>query len=102
MYQCMSGRFPFLQPNPLYDNQRLAYELIQKYADSLVEAAPLTLRSTTAHRRAQKEVCAVVAKSLRKPAGERFQSATAMKKRLESVSRCWGVVYFDTRTDLRV
>jgi serine/threonine protein kinase len=102
MYQCMSGRFPFLQRNPLYDNQRLAHELRQKYANPLADAAPLTLRSITAHRRAQKEVCAVVAKSLRKPAGERFQSATAMKKRLESVSRCWGVAYFDTCTDVRV
>ena len=87
MYKCMSGRFPFIQLNPLHDDKRRALKLILAYASS-AEAAPVNVRTTGEHGRAAEVVCGTIAKSLRKLPAERFENASVMKEQLESVGRC--------------
>ena len=87
IYNCLSGRFPFVQPHPLYDENRLARELFKFYA-SENEAQPLAI-PVGKRARDKAAFIEIVMKALWKDPAERFASAVAFKETIEqSIARC--------------
>ena len=85
MFVCLSGRFPFVQPNSC-DVEFLGVRLLQRFAMSR-EADTLKIADTGAQRRTEEEVVGIIAKSLLRDRDERYANADAMKKDLERIDR---------------
>ena len=85
MYECLSGRFPFVQPDAFSDDQRLAFKLMAYYAGPK-EAGPLYL-GLGKRSRAGQELKAIITKSVRKLPKERYNTAHDMKTSIERIER---------------
>ena len=86
LYKCMSGRFPFVQPNRHWDEDKLARELIIKFGSS-AEASPLVTPAHGTDARVRNVMATLVAKAIRKAPVERFSNASAMKAHVQRIDR---------------
>jgi len=84
IFLCLCGRFPFLQPKTCPDVKLLAIKMLQRYAMAK-EADQLKIPYSKGQRRGKEELITIVAKSLRKPRKERYETAGAMMKHLERI-----------------
>ena len=85
MYYCLCGRFPFVQPEAVYDAKRLALKLMGYYTGPK-EAEPLYL-GLGVRPRAGEELAAIITKSLRKLPKDRYHTAHDMKTSVERIER---------------
>ena len=86
MFECLSGRFPFVQPSRSLDFEMTAFKMTQRYGAAR-EADAMKIPHTRAQRRAVQEVVGIVAKSILRNRDERYANADAMKKDLERIDR---------------
>ena len=86
MFVCLSGRFPFVQPNSCPDMKLLGVKMLQRYAMPR-EADTLKIPHAGKQQCVAEEVVNIVAKSLIRDRDKRYANAGAMKKDLERIDR---------------
>ena len=92
LYKCLCGRFPFVEPNSHWDQEKLTVQLIVKFTSS-AEASPLIISAGVIGVQVRDMMAALIAKAIRKVPTERFSSVSTMKAAIERIGR------YNTKSD---